>query len=92
MLPSLRQHLSRRDPRQQTVSVDFVQKRRKPFLRKGFLYLVAMTGWFSREGLARRTQWMIDFCFTALEEAIARFDRPKIFNTDRGLKFTSERF
>ena len=26
-----------------------------------------------------------DFCVTALEEAIARFGKPEIFNTDQGL-------
>jgi transposase InsO family protein len=30
-----------------------------------------------------------DFCVTALEEAIARFGKPEIFNTDQGSQFTS---
>ena len=29
-----------------------------------------------------------DFCVIALEEAIARFGRPEIFNTDQGSQFT----
>ena len=33
-----------------------------------------------------------DFCVTALEEAIARFGRPEIFNTDQGSQFTSFAF
>src|SRR5256714_15564558 len=33
-----------------------------------------------------------DFCVTALEEAIARFGKPKIFNTDQGSQFTSFAF
>ena len=33
-----------------------------------------------------------DFCVTALEEAIARFGRPEIFNTDQGSQFTSLAF
>ena len=33
-----------------------------------------------------------DFCVTALEEAIARFGKPEIFNTDQGSQFTSFAF
>ncbi len=33
-----------------------------------------------------------EFCVTALEEAIARFGRPDIFNTDQGSQFTSFAF
>ena len=33
-----------------------------------------------------------DFCVTALEEAITRFGRPEIFNTDQGSQFTSLAF
>ncbi len=33
-----------------------------------------------------------DFCITALEEAIARFGKPEIFNTDQGTQFTSFAF
>src|SRR5258705_13262609 len=33
-----------------------------------------------------------DFCVEALEEALARFGRPEIFNTDQGSQFTSGDF
>jgi putative transposase len=33
-----------------------------------------------------------EFCLTALEEAIAGFGRPEIFNTDQGSQFTSFTF
>ena len=33
-----------------------------------------------------------DFCIEALEEALARFGKPDIFNTDQGSQFTSPRF
>ena len=33
-----------------------------------------------------------DFCIEALEEALSRFGRPGIFNTDQGSQFTSPRF
>jgi putative transposase len=32
------------------------------------------------------------FCVSALEEALARFGRPEIFNTDQGIQFTSAAF
>jgi len=32
------------------------------------------------------------FCIEALEEALARFGRPEIFNTDQGSQFTSAAF
>jgi putative transposase len=50
--------------------------------------------WFSRKVLAWRLSNTMDadFCVTALEEAIARFGRPEIFNTDQGSQFTSFAF
>ena len=32
------------------------------------------------------------FCLAALEDALARFGKPEIFNTDRGSQFTSAAF
>jgi putative transposase len=63
-------------------------------MRRGFLYLVAIMDWFSRKVLAWRLSSAMDadFCATALEEAIARFGRPEIFNTDQGSQFTSFAF
>ena len=51
-------------------------------------------GWFSRKVLAWRLSSTMDaeFCVTALEEAMARFGRPEIFNTDQGSQFTSFAF
>ncbi len=34
----------------------------------------------------------ISFCVAALEEALARFGRPEIFNTDQGSQFTGLAF
>jgi putative transposase len=34
----------------------------------------------------------VEFCLEALNEALARFGRPGIFNTDQGSQFTSPRF
>ena len=60
----------------------------------GFLYLVAIMDWASRAVLAWRLSNTMDssFCVAALEEALARFGRPEIFNTDQGSQFTSTAF
>jgi putative transposase len=61
---------------------------------RGFLYLVAVMDWASRAVLAWRLSNTMDvgFCISALEEALARFGRPEIFNTDQGSQFTSAAF
>jgi putative transposase len=60
----------------------------------GFLYLVAIIDWASRAVLAWRLSNTIDsgFCIAALEEALLRHGKPKIFNTDQGSQFTSAAF
>ncbi len=60
-------------------------------MHKGFLYLVAIMDWATRKVLSWRLSNTMDaeFCIEALSEAIARFGRPKIFNTDQGSQFTS---
>jgi putative transposase len=63
-------------------------------MRRGFLYLVAIMDWASRKVLAWRLSNTMDaeFCVAALEEAIARYGNPDIFNTDQGSQFTSFAF
>ena len=63
-------------------------------MRRGFLYLVAVMDWFSRKVLAWRLSNTMDadFCVTALPDAIVRFGRPEIFNTDQGSQFTGFTF
>jgi putative transposase len=63
-------------------------------MARGFVYLVAVIDWFSRKVLSWRVSNSLgtDFCIEALEEAIARFGVPEIFNTDQGSQFTSEAF
>ena len=55
---------------------------------------VNIMDWFSRKVLAWRLSNTMDadFCVMALEEAIARFGRPEIFNTEQGSQFTSFAF
>jgi len=61
---------------------------------RGFLYLVAIIDWHSRAVLAWRLSNTMDvsFCVSALEEALVRFGKPGIFNTDQGSQFTSAVF
>ena len=61
---------------------------------RGFLYLVAIMDWASRAVLAWRLSNTLDtsFCLSALEEALARFGKPEIFNTGQGGQFTSLAF
>ena len=63
-------------------------------VRRGFLYLVAIMDWATRHVLARRLSNTMDagFCVEALEQAMARYGRPEIFNTDQGSQFTSFEF
>jgi putative transposase len=60
-------------------------------MAKGFLYLVAIIDWASRAVLAWRLSNTMDtaFCLEALQEALARFGKSDIFNTDQGAQFTS---
>ena len=61
---------------------------------RGFLCLVAVIDGASRAVLAwRRSNTMeVSVCVSALEEALARFCRPEIFNTDQGSQLTSAVF
>ncbi len=60
----------------------------------GFVYLVAVMDWFSRRVLAWRVSITMetDFCVAALRDAMDRYGRPEIFNTDQGVQFTSAAF
>jgi putative transposase len=64
-----------------------------PF-KKGFLYLVAIMDWHSRKVLTWRLSNTMtpDFCVAALEEALALYGTPEIFNTDQGSQFTATAF
>lgn len=63
-------------------------------MRRGFLYLVVVMDWSSRKVLSWRLSNTLDadFCVSALEEALARYGVPEIFNTDQGCQFTSFEF
>ena len=63
-------------------------------MKRGFVYLVAILDWATRKVLAHRVSisMTVDFCLEALAEAIVKYGRPQIFNTDQGSQFTSEAF
>ena len=63
-------------------------------MAKGFVYLTVVLDWFSRRVLAWRMSITMEaaFCVDALEEALARYGKPEIFNTDQGSQFTGTAF
>jgi len=63
-------------------------------MARGFVYLVAIVDWFTRRVLSHRVSITMEagFCVEALEEALGKYGRPEIFNTDQGSQFTSETF
>jgi putative transposase len=63
-------------------------------MAKGFCYLVAIMDWASRKVLSWRLSNTLDvsFCVEALEEALMKYGKPDIFNTDQGSQFTSDAF
>lgn len=63
-------------------------------MARGFVYLAAVVDWCSRRVLSWRISITLDtaFCIEAVQEAIALYGAPEIFNTDQGCQFTSEAF
>ena len=63
-------------------------------MAEGSAYLVAILDLYSRKVLSFRVSnaMTTDFCLEALQEALARYGAPEIFNTDQGSQFTAEDF
>lgn len=61
---------------------------------EGHAYLVVIMDWYSRKALSWRLSNTLDsgFCVEALEEAIWKYGKPDIFNSDQGVQFTSDDF
>lgn len=61
---------------------------------KGYYYLVAIMDWYSRRVLSWRISNTMDvkFCCNALEQALEKYGKPEIFNSDQGSQFTSKDF
>jgi putative transposase len=62
-------------------------------MKNGFLYLVAVLDWFSRYVLTWKLSNNLEssFCIDVLIEAL-KIGKPKIFNSDQGTQFTSNKF
>jgi putative transposase len=60
-------------------------------MRRGFVYLVAVVDVFTRRVLSHRLSITMEaeFCVEALKEALEKYGKPEIFNTDQGSQFTS---
>jgi putative transposase len=63
-------------------------------MARGFVYLSAVMDWFARRILAWRLSNTMEasFCVDAVEEALAKYGFPEIFNTDQGSQFTGTEF
>jgi putative transposase len=63
-------------------------------MARGFVYLAVVLDWFSRRVLSWRLSITMEaaFCVEALEDALARYGKPEIFNTDQGSQFTGAAF
>jgi putative transposase len=63
-------------------------------MAREFVHLAAVVDWSSRRVLSWRLSITleVDFCLDAVEEALRRYERPEIFNTDQGSQFTSAAF
>ena len=55
-------------------------------MARGFVYLAVVLDWFRRRVLSWRFSITIEaaFCVEALEDALARYGKPEIFNADQG--------
>ena len=51
-------------------------------MARGFVYLAVVMDWFSCKVLAWRISITMeaDFCIEAVEEALARYGKPEVFN------------
>jgi len=63
-------------------------------LKGGFVYLTVIVDWYSRYVLAWDLSTSMDsaFCCNVLKEALSKYDKPEIFNTDQGSQYTSDAF
>src|ERR1700726_1791668 len=63
-------------------------------MARGFVYLAVALDWFSGRVLAWRLSIPMEaaFCIETLEDALARYGKPEIFNPDQGSQFTGQTF
>jgi putative transposase len=63
-------------------------------MARGFVYLAVVLDWFSRRVLSWRLSITMEatFCVETLADALARYGKPDVFNTDQGSQFTGAAF
>ena len=63
-------------------------------MERGFVYLAVVLDWFSRRVLSWGVSITMEaaFCVETIEDALARYGKPEIFNTDQGSQFTGTAF
>ena len=63
-------------------------------MARGVVYVFAVLAWARRRVLAWRLSNTLttDFCLDAVQDALAHYGLPEIFNTDQGGQFTSQEF
>jgi putative transposase len=60
-------------------------------MQHGYLYLTAVIDWYSRYVLSWDISNTMDntFCISVLKDALSKYSKPEIFNTDQGSQYTS---
>jgi len=63
-------------------------------MARGFVYLAVVLDWFSRRVLSWSVSITMEaaFCVDVLEQALKKYGKPEIFNTDQGSQFTCPAF
>jgi len=63
-------------------------------IKGSYVYFVGVIDWYSRKILSYRLSNTMDtsFCIEALDEAVKKYGKPDIFNSDQGSQFTSDKF
>ena len=63
-------------------------------MKRGFVYLAVVLDWFSRRVLSWRVSITMEaaFCVETLQDALAKYGKPEISNTDQGSQFTGAAF
>ena len=87
--PYLMRHMSIDRPNQVwAVDITYIP------MARGFIYLAVVIDWYTRKVLSLRVSNTLDtvFYLEAVQEAIAHYGTPEIFNTDQGSQFTSAAF
>jgi putative transposase len=63
-------------------------------MARGYVYLAVVLDWASRRVLAWRVSITMEaaFCVETLQDALEKYGKPEIFNTDQGSQFTGAAF